>query len=135
MGTGNVSISEPTKTSETTKDLVYLAYDPVSSDIVTQELEKAGYRIKVTSSTGETIFCLREPKYAALIVGPLVQSTERFLLASELRRRKSNTKVVFLFRDPGQKSSDELGADAVVSLQNGPESVIRILKKLLVSNL
>jgi len=129
-----VGISEPIRTSDTTKDLVYLAYDLAGNGIVTRELEKAGYRIKVTSSTGETILCLREPKYAALIVGPLVQSTDRFLLASELRRRKSNTKIVFLFRDHGQKDSDELGADAVVSLQNGPESVIRILKKLLVSS-
>lgn len=128
-----MTISEPINTSEATRDIVYLAYDPIGSSAVTGELEKAGYRIKITSSIGETIFCLREPRYAALIVGPFVQSNDRFLLASELRRRKSNTKIVFLFRDLGPKSTEALGADAVVSLQNGAEAVIRALKKLLVS--
>ena len=130
-----VSISEQPKTSDTTQDLVYLAYDRVSSGIITSELERVGFRIRITSSIGETIFCLRDGKYAALIVGPLVQANDKVLLASELRRRNSRTKIVFLNRDHGQQSTDGVGvADAVLSLQNGAESVIRTLKKLLVSS-
>ncbi|HEU5400658.1 MAG TPA: hypothetical protein VFU86_04830 [Terriglobales bacterium] len=130
-----MAISEQQKTSETTQDLVYLAYDRVSSRLITSELERVGFRIRITSSIGETIFCLREPRYAALIVGPLVQRNDKILLASELRRRKSKTKIVFLNRDNGEKSTDMVGgADAVLSVQNGAEAVIRTLKKLLVSS-
>ena len=129
MGT----ISEQPTTSETAPDLVYIAYDRVSSAVITSELEKAGYRIRITSSIGETIFCLRERTFAALIVGPLVQANDKVLLASELRRRNSRTKIVFLNRDHGQQSTDGIGvADAILSVQNGAESVIRTLKKLLV---
>lgn len=128
-----MSIREEPNTLETT-DLVYLAYDHVTSRVITSELEKVGYRIKVTTSIGETIFCLREPKYAALIVGPLVQPNDKILLASELRRRHSKTKIVFLYRDHMQKSTEILaGADAVLSVQNGSETVIRALRKLLVT--
>lgn len=130
-----MSISEQSKTIETTQEVVYLAYDRVSSRLITSELERVGFRIRITSSIGETIFCLREPRYAALIVGPLVQPNDKVLLASELRRRHSKTKIVFLHRDIGEKSSDILaGADAVLNVQNGAEAVIRALKRLLVSS-
>jgi len=112
-----------------------MAYDRATSGIITSELERVGFRIRVTTSIGETILCLREPKYAALIVGPLVQPNDKVLLASELRRRNSKTKIVFLYRDQGQKSTDTLaGADAVLNVQNGADSVIRTLKKLLLAN-
>lgn len=130
-----MSISGDTKTSEATKDVVYLAYDRVSNDLIASELEKAGYRIKFTSSIGETIFCLRGAKYAALLVGHLVQVNDKTLLASELKRRNSTTKIVFLYRDHGLKSPGAPGiADAVLNIQNGAETVVRALKKLLVSN-
>jgi hypothetical protein len=117
------------------KEVVYLAYDRVSNETIVSELEKAGYRIKFTSSIGETIFCLRGAKYAALIVGPLVQVNDKTLLASELKRRNSKTKIVFLFRDHGLKSASAPGiADAVLNIQNGAEAVVRTLKKVLVSN-
>lgn len=117
------------------KDVVYLAYDRVGNGAIASELEKAGYRIKFTSSIGETLFCLRGAKYAALIVGPLVQTNDKTLLASELKRRNSATKVVFLYRDHGLRSGGVPGiADAVLNIQNGAETVLRTLKKLLVSN-
>ncbi len=114
--------------------MVYLAYDRVGNGIVASELERAGYRIKFTASIGETIFCLRDERYAALIVGPLVQGNDRTLLASELKRRNSTTKIVFLYREHGQKSTGAPGlADAVLNIQNGADSVVQTLKKLLVS--
>ncbi len=129
-----MSISEHTRTSEATQDVVYLAYDRASNGMVASELERAGYRIKFTSSIGETIFCLRAAKYAALIVGPLVQANDKTLLASELKRRNSATKIVFLFREHGQKSTGAPAlADAVLNIQNGADSVVQTLKKLLVS--
>jgi DNA-binding response OmpR family regulator len=114
--------------------VVFLAYDRVSSGIITSELEKAGYRIRITSSIGETIFCLREAKYAALIVGPLVQANDKMLLASELKRRNSTTKIVFLYRDGQKTNGTPALADAVLNVQNGADTVVRTLKKLLVSN-
>lgn len=130
-----MSISKETKPLETMKDVVYLAYDRVSNGVIASELEKAGYRIKFTSSMGETIFCLRGTKYAALIIGPLVQVNDKTLLASELKRRNSATKIVFLYRDHGLRSAGAPGiADAVLNIQNGADTVVRTLKKLLVSN-
>lgn len=127
----HVSISEDIKTSETTRDLVYLAYDRASNGVIASELEKAGYRIRFTSSIGETIFCLRGTRYVALIVGPLVQANDKTLLASELKRRNSATKIVFLHRD-GQKSNGAPGiADAVLNVQSAADTVVRTLKKLL----
>lgn len=128
-----MSIRETINTAETS-DIVYLAYDPLSSSMVTKELEKVGYHIKLTSSIGETIFCLRKPDYAALIIGPLVQANDKILLASELRRRGSKTKIVFLYRDHGPKTADLLnGADAILDIQNGASAVVETLRKLISS--
>lgn len=130
-----MSISEQSSTSEDTLELVYLTYDRPSSKVVTSELEKAGYRTTVTSSIGETILCMRQPRYVALIVGPLVQAKDKTLLASELKRRKSATKLVFLSRDGGHKAVDGIaGPDAVLSMTHGADSLVRTLKKLLATN-
>jgi hypothetical protein len=129
-----VSTSEQHRTSETVGEVVYLTYDKRSSEVFTSELERAGYQTKVTASIGETILCLRKPVYLALVVGPLVQAKDRRLLTSELRRRGSNTKIIFLSRDGAPKPSEGYGgADAVLNVQNGPESLVRALNRLLSS--
>jgi DNA-binding response OmpR family regulator len=125
-----VASSEQQMTAEVTRQIVYLAYDKASSSLIRHELEKAGYPTTLTSSIGETILCLRQPKFAALIIGPLVQLKDKALLASELRRRNSKTKVVFLSRDSIQTSEDKRLADAVLNIQNDADPLIRTLKKL-----
>jgi DNA-binding response OmpR family regulator len=129
-----VSTTEQQKTSETTREIVYLTYDKASSSLISSELEKAGYRTTLTSSIGETILCLRQPKFLALIIGPLVQPKDKALLVSELRRKNSKTKVVFLSRDGTQQADDRRLADAVLSVHNGADSLIRGLKKLMIAN-
>ncbi|MGE5110406.1 MAG: hypothetical protein ACM3JB_06090 [Acidobacteriaceae bacterium] len=116
--------------SSVLKDIIYLAHDKTTNDRFISELEKAGYRIRITSSLGETILCLGQPNYAALIVGPLVQAADKSLLTSEIRRRSSNKKVVLLHRGEVQSSME---ADAVLSVQNGAAAIVRTLRKLLVN--
>lgn len=129
-----MSTNEQHRTSETAAEVIYLTYDKRSSGVFISELERAGYQAKITSSIGETILCLRKPKYVALIVGPLVQPKDKSLLSSELRRRASKTKIVFLSRDSAQKPGEGYGgADAVLNVQHGPESLVRTLRRLLPS--
>ena len=116
--------------SNVLKDIIYLAYDKTTNNRFISELQKAGYRLRITSSLGETILCLGQPNYAALIVGPLVQAADKNLLTSEIRSRSSNKKIVLLDRDGVQSSME---ADAVLSIQNGAGAIVTILRKLLVN--
>ena len=116
--------------SHVLKDIIYLAHDKTTNGRFISELEKAGYRIRITSSLGETILCLGQPNYAALIVGPLVQAADKSLLTSEIKRRSSNTKIVLLNREGVQTPME---ADAVLSVQNGASAIVTILRKLLVN--
>jgi hypothetical protein len=125
-----VSTSNQQTRSSVLKDIIYLAYDKATSDRYISELQKAGYRIRITSSLGETILCLGQPNYAALIVGPLVQPADKSLLTSEIRRRSSNKKVVLLNHGEVQSSME---ADAVLSVQNGAHEIVTTLRKLLVN--
>lgn len=91
-------------------------------------LGKNGFAVSPARSRAQAVSLLGEKPYAALVIGHAIPEADRLEFIQRARAFNPQAIVVLLYRDSIRRAE---AAQAVLSVQNGPLSLVQALNELL----
>lgn len=105
-----------------------IGYTAETLDERCRYLGQNGYEVYAARSGMEAQTRLREMPFSAVVIGPAIPEGERLAFIQLARVRNPRAVVVLLYRDNIRRAES---AHAVLSIDNGPASLVHALRELL----